>query len=63
MPLDKPVVSAEHTLSADPARAAARTVRHDLVAADRRDAFVTGAWLSGAVAGLTLAFAGQALSR
>lgn len=57
VPLDKPVAGTEHTLPAATAQDAVRAVRHDLASADRRDAFVTGAWLGGAVAGLALTFA------
>lgn len=57
VPLDKPVAGTEHTLPATAAQDAARAVRHDLASADRRDALVTGGWLSAAVAGLAVALA------
>jgi high-affinity iron transporter len=44
--LDKPVATADYVMAAATAQAAAAAARHDLTALDRRDGFVTGAWLS-----------------
>ena len=55
--LDKPVASTDHTMPAATAHAAAAAARHDLTALDRRDGFVTGAWLSVGVTALACVYA------
>ena len=54
--LDKPVATADHTMPAAAAHAEAAAARHDLTALDRRDGFVTGAWLSAGVTALACVY-------
>lgn len=55
--LDKPVATVGHAMPAATAQAAAAAARHDLRALDRRDGFVTGAWLSVGVTALACVYA------